>query len=457
MNSGIKNTSISRRQLLSGAAGAGVFMMVPRHVLGGARQTAPSDRINIACVGAGGQAAWDIDQLEKAGAHIAYLCDVDLKNAAETFAKYPQIPKYRDYRDMIEKEKEKIDAVLVAVPDHTHAPASMYAIKRGKHVYCEKPLTRTVYEARAVGKAARDAKVATQMGNQGMAFEGNRLINEWIWAGAIGNVREVHVWSDRPTHKGKNPLWWAQGIERPVDTPPVPETLNWDLWLGSAPARPYHPAYVPFAWRGWWDFGSGGLGDMGIHNIAPAFSALKLGAPISVHACSTPVFPETLPLASIVHYEFPARGKMPPVTLHWYDGGLVPARPRALEDNRELNREDGLIFVGDRGTILVEGWGGESPRLIPESKMKSFRRPPQTLPRSIGHHKEWLEACKGKGTPRSNFPDFAGPLTEAVLLGTVSVRLGGKKLYWDPVNLKVTNSDEATRLLHYQYREGWSL
>ena len=452
-----KKMRLSRREILAGVATAGTFMIVPRHVLGGRGQTAPSDKINVACVGAGGQAAWDIEELRKAGAHIAFLCDVDLKNAARTFNKYTEAPQHRDYREMIEKEKDKIDAVLVATPDHTHAPASMYAIKRGKHVYCEKPLTRTVYEARAIGQAAREAKVATQMGNQGMAFEGNRLINEWIWSGAIGKVREVHVWSDRPTHKGKNPLWWAQGIERPADTPPVPETLDWNLWLGSAPDRPYNPAYVPFAWRGWWDFGSGGLGDMGIHNIAPAFSALKLTAPTSVYACSTPVFAETLPVASIVHYEFPARGKMPPVTLHWYDGGLVPARPKELEDNRELDREDGLIFVGDRGTILVEGWGGEKPMLIPESRMKSFKQPRKTLPRSIGHHKEWLEACKGNGTPRSNFPDFAGPLTEAVLLGTVSVRLGGKKLLWDPVNLKVTNSDEATRLLHYRYRDGWSL
>jgi predicted dehydrogenase len=448
---------ISRRNFLAGAATASAFMVVPRHVLGGIGYSAPSDKLNIACVGAGGQAAWDIEQLDQAGTHIAFLCDVDWEQAAETFAKYPQAPKYRDYREMLEKEKDRIDAVLVAVPDHTHAPASTYAIKRGKHVYCEKPLTRTVYEARTLGKAAREAKVATQMGNQGMAFEGNRLINEWIWDGAIGPVREVHVWSDRPTHLGTKDLYWAQGIERPKDTPPVPPTLDWDLWLGSAPYRSYHPAYVPFAWRGWWDFGSGGLGDMGIHNIAPAFSALKLTAPTSVHASSTPVFEETLPVASIVHYEFPARGDMPPVKMHWYDGGLLPPRPPELEDNRELNHEDGLIFVGDKGTILVEGWGGESPRLIPETRMQDYKRPPKTLPRSIGHHKEWLEACKGNGITRSNFPDFAGPLTEAVLLGTISVRLMGRKLLWDAANFKVTNSDEANKLLHYQYREGWSL
>jgi predicted dehydrogenase len=447
-------TRVSRRQFVATAAAASGLMIVPRHVLGGPGYTAPSDKLNIACVGVGGQAGWDMEQLQSE--NFVALCDVDLERAAENFAKYPNVPKYRDYREMLSKEKDKIDAVLVAIPDHMHAPVSMMAIKLGKHVYCEKPLTRTVFEARALAKATREAKVATQMGNQGMAFEGNRLINEWIWDGAIGPVREVHVWSDRPTHQGKKPLWWAQGIERPADTPPVPQTLEWNLWLGPAPHRPYHPAYVPFAWRGWWDFGSGGLGDMGIHNIAPVFSALKLSAPTSVHACSTLVYEETLPLACVVHYEFPARADMPAVKLHWYDGGMVPARPDELEDNQELNREDGIIFVGDNGKILVEGWGGENPRLIPESKMQAYRQPRKTLPRSIGHHKEWIEACKGNGTTRSNF-EFAGPLTEALLLGTISVRLGGKKLYWDPVNFKVTNSAEATQLLHYQYREGWTL
>jgi predicted dehydrogenase len=333
----------------------------------------------------------------------------------------------------------------------------MTALKLGKHVYCEKPLTRTVYEARAIAKAAREAKVATQMGNQGMAFEGNRLINEWIWDGAIGPVREVHAWSDRPTHSGKPPLYWAQGVERPKDTPAVPETLDWDLWLGPAPYRPYHPAYVPFAWRGWWDFGSGGLGDMGIHNLAPVWSALKLGAPVSVEASSTLFNKETLPLASTVHYEFAARGDMPAVRLHWYDGGIVPPRPPELEPGRELSREDGLLFVGDKGTMYVEGWGGETPRLIPESKMQAYKRPPKTLPRSLGHHQEWIKACK-KGTPtQSNFADFAGPLTEAVLLGTVCVRMGGQRLLWDSENLKVTNLPEANRYLHYEYRKGWTL
>ena len=297
---------ITRRQVLAAGAAAAAISIVPRHVLGGPGQTPPSEKLNIAGVGVGGQGGWDLEQVKDQ--NIVALADVDWGYAAHTFDKYPRAAKYKDFREMLDKEKG-IDAVVVGTPDHTHAIVSMAAIQRGKHVYCEKPLTRTVYEARAVAKAAREHKVATQMGNQGMAFEGNRLMTEWLADGAIGPVREVHVWSDRPTHSGKLPLYWAQGIERPKEQPPVPATLDWDLWLGPAPWRPYHPAYAPFRWRGWWDFGSGGLGDMGIHNIAPVFSALKLGAPECVYASSTAVFAETLPLASCVHYEFPARAR----------------------------------------------------------------------------------------------------------------------------------------------------
>ncbi len=429
-------------------------MVVPRYVVAGAEGPAPSEKLNIAGVGIGGQGGSDIQEVSSE--NIVALCDVDSAHAGPIFQKYPGAKRYQDFRVMLEKEKN-IDAVVIGTPDHTHAIVSMTAIKMGKHVYCEKPLTRTIYEARALTKAAREHKVVTQMGNQGMAFEGNRLINEWLAAGVIGAVKEVHVWSDRPTHKGKLPLYWPQGIERPKDEPAVPASLDWNLWLGPAPMRPYHPAYVHFRWRGWWDFGSGGLGDMGIHNIAPVASALKLGAPTSVHASSTPVFPETLPVASVVHYEFPARGEMPPVTLHWYDGGILPERPEELDADEELNHEDGVIFVGEKGKLLVEGWGGMRPRLIPQKRMDEFERPPKTLARSIGHHKEWIAACKGeKITPRSNF-DFAGPLTEMVLLGTVCVRMGGQKLVWDSENLKVTNHPEANKYIHYEYRQGWSL
>lgn len=447
----LKKGRISRRDFMAATAASAAFTIVPRHVLGGSGQTPPSEKLNLAGIGVGGQGGTDLQELSSQ--NIIALCDVDEQRAADTFSRYPQAKKYRDFRVMLDKEKD-IDAVVVATPDHVHAIASVTAMKMGKHVYCEKPLTRTVYESRVVAQTARKEKVATQMGNQGMAFEGNRLINEWIADGAIGQVREVHVWSDRPSHNGQ--LFWAQGIDRPKETPPVPKTLDWDLWLGPAPLRPYHPAYVPFTWRGWWDFGSGGLGDMGIHNIAPVFSALKLTAPTSVHASSTLFNRETLPLACTVHYDFPARGDMPPVTMHWYDGGIIAARPPELEDWRDLPREDGLIFVGDKGKMLVLGWGGKSPRLIPETKMKSYKLPAKTLPRSIGHHQEWIEACKGGGPGRSNF-DFAGPLTEAVLLGTVSVRMGGKKLIWDSANMKVTNLPEANDFLHYEYREGWNL
>ncbi len=444
---------VSRRGFLTAATSATAFAVVAPRVLGRGGEKPPSETLNLAAIGAGGRANDNLDELKSQ--RIVALCDVDARNAAGSFRKFPDARQYQDFRVMLDQEPG-IDAVVVSTPDHIHAVATMAALRRGKHVYCEKPLTRTVREARVVGDFARQSKLATQMGNQGMAFEGNRLIKEWLADGAIGAVREVHVWSDRPTHRGKLPFWWPQGIERPADTPPVPVGLEWDLWLGPAPVRPYHPAYAPFRWRGWWDFGSGGLGDMGIHNLAPVFDALKLGPPVSVHASSTPVFKETVPVACVAHYEFGARGEQPPVNLHWYDGGLLPPRPAELEDERDLDPEDGIIFVGERGKMVVEGWGGERPRLIPERRNKEYQRPAKTLPRSIGHYAEWIKACK-EGTPTASPFSFAGPLTEAVLLGSVCVRAGGQKLLWDSAALKVTNSDEATALLHYGYRPGWEL
>jgi len=450
----IPTRNLSRRQFLAATSVVTTFLAVPAHVLGRGGATSPNNKLNIAGIGIGGQGGEDIKEVS--AENIVALCDVDEDHAAHTFNKYPNAKRFKDYRKMLDEEKG-IDAVVVGTPDHQHAIVSITAIKHGKHVYCEKPLTRTVFEARAVAKAAREAKVVTQMGNQGMAFDGNRLINEWLWDGAIGPVREAHVWSDRPTHRGKVPLWWAQGIDRPKEEPAVPPTLDWDLWLGPAPYRAYNPAYVPFKWRGWWDFGSGGLGDMGIHNLAPVFSALKLGAPETVQASSTPVFPDSVPVAAMVHYQFQARGDMPPVKLHWYDGGLLPERPAELEPNRELDPEDGIIFVGDKGKMIVTGWGGEHPRLLPESLDKDYKRPPQTLPRCPqGHYREWVEACKTGSPTRSNF-DFAGPLTESVLLGSVCIHNGGDKLIWDSQNLKFTNDPDANKYLHYEYRKGWSL
>ncbi len=372
---------------------------------------------------------------------------MDRKYAAETFTKYPTAKTYTDYRKMLEKEKS-IDAVIVATPDHTHAVIAMMAMKLGKHVYVQKPLTLTVYEARQLTEAARKYKVTTQMGNQGHSGEGARLMCEWIWDGAIGDVREVHAWTNRPI--------WPQGIARPKETPPVPRTLNWDIWLGPAPYRPYHPAYAPFKWRGWWDFGCGALGDMACHVIDPVFWALKLGYPTSVEARSTEVNTETAPLASIVYYKFPARGNMPPVNLTWYDGGLVPRRPEELEEGRRMgNGNSGVIFVGDKGKLMCNEYG-DSPRLLPETRMQEYQRPPKTIPRIDGsHEQDWIRACKGGEPACSNF-DYSGPLTETVVMGNLAIRVDGK-LDWDGKNMRVTNVEEANQYVHREYRKGWSL
>ena len=425
-------------------------MIVPRYVLGGARHTAPSEKLNIAGIGVGGQGASDLGNVSSE--NIVALCDVDWRHAGGTFRRYPNASKYRDFRKMLDKEDKNIDAVVVATPDHIHAPATMAAIKRGKHVYCEKPLTHSVYEARKIAEAAREHKVATQMGNQGQATESPRLMCEYIWDGAIGPVREVHVWTDRPL-RGLNAVYWPQGVERPKEKPPVPETLDWDLWLGPAPWRPYHPAYLPFTWRGWWDFGTGALGDIGCHALSPVFKALKLGHPTSVDAACTLVNTETYPVASVVNYQFPARGDMPPVKLSWYDGGMRPRRPDELEGQIGTN---GALFIGDKGKMLGE-------RLIPEAKRKEYGKPPKILPRSPGHHQEWIEACKGGQPAGSNFPDHAGILAEAVLLGNVALRpelqeaMNQTKLLWDGPNLKITNIPEANEFLRREYRQGWTL
>src|SRR6266850_1451901 len=308
---------ISRREFVGDVASGLAFTIVPPHVLGarGRNRLAPSDKLNIACIGVGGMGANDVRGVGKTE-NIYALGDVDDRQGAQSFSAFPLAKRFKDFRVMLEKEGKNIDAVTVSTPDHTHTVAGMMAMKLGKHTRIQKPLARTLWEVKQLEDAARRYKVATQMGNQGHAEEGTRLMREWVEAGAIGTVREIQLWTNRPI--------WPQAIERPLDEFYTPSTLDWDLWLGPAPARPYHPAYAPFRWRGWWDFGSGGLGDMGIHNLAPVFSALKLGAPESITASSTPVFEETVPLAACVHYQFPARGKMPPVKLHWYDGGLLP-------------------------------------------------------------------------------------------------------------------------------------
>lgn len=345
---------------------------------------------------------------------------------------------YTDFRELL--EQEDVDAVMVATPDHTHATITMAALRRGKHVYCEKPLTYSVHEARQVTEAARKAGVATQCGNQGQAEEAARVTCEIIADGAIGQVREVQVWS--------GPRFWSfptwEG--RPTDTPPVPEGLDWDLWLGPAPYRPYHPAYHPWTWRNWVDFGTGLLGDLGLHKLSTVFKALNLGHPTSVEASATKLSPETYPLGEIVKFEFPARGDMAPVTLTWYDGGLKPMRPPEFDDDDVLQD---VIYIGDTGKLMGN-------RLIPETRMDSYQLPPKKLRRSPGHYQEWVEACRG-GTPAgSNFVDHSGLVTEVILLGNIAVRVQ-KNLKWDPVNFRFTNSDAANKLLHRPYRQGWTL
>ncbi len=449
--------TVSRRQFLGGTAvGALGITVLPSHVLGLGGATSPNEKLNIAAIGCAGQGGSDINNV--ATENIVALCDVDWRHAAGTFKKFPNAKPYKDFRRMLDERNKEIDAVIVATPDHLHAFASMQAIKMGKHVYCEKPLTHSVWEARQIAQAAREAKVATQMGNSGQASEGRRVLAETIADGAIGPVREAHLWTDRPSN-GLFNEYWPQGVTRPTDTPAVPDTLDWDLWVGPAPLRSYHHAYVPFKWRGWWDFGTGALGDIGCHSFDPVFRALNLGHPISVEASSTRVNEESYPLASMVTYQFPARGEMPALKLVWYDGGLRPPRPAELDDGREMG-PTGALLIGDKGKILSQQmrW-----RLIPEKHALEYGAPPKKLERSPGHFVEWIEACKGDGkNPGSNF-DWAGPLTEVVLLGNVALRLklrgemAKHKLLWDPVKFEFTNVPEANPFLRREYRTGWKL
>jgi predicted dehydrogenase len=429
----VKNERISRRQFVSGAASSAAVTFLPRHMLGGSGYTPPSDKLNIAAIGVGGRGLGDIKEVSSQ--NIVALCDVDWDKAAKTFKEFPQAKRYHDYRKMLDELDKEVDAVVVATPDHVHAPASMASMKRGKHVYCEKPLTYSVHEAVVLAQAAKKYGVATQMGNQGQASEETRLMCEYIWDGAIGPVSEVHIWTDRPL-KGINALRWPQGVERPIDKPPIPDTLKWDLWLGPAPERSYHPDYLPFRWRGWWDFGTGALGDIGCHRMDPVFRALKLGHPTSVEGCCTLVNKETYPVASRITYEFPSRPGFPPLTLHWYDGGMKPPRPAELDDGEEWGT-NGILFVGSDGKMLENN-------LLPEARHREYGPPPKKI-------------------DGSNFPDHAGLLAQVVLLGNVALRpelketLTTTRLLWDAENMKITNLPEANQFLKREYRKGWSL
>jgi predicted dehydrogenase len=416
---------------------------------------APSNKLNIAAIGVGGMGNSNLKNCQDE--NIVALCDVDSAYAARTFNEYPDAKVYKDYRVMFEKEKD-FDAVVIATPDHTHAVITMAALQLGKHVYCQKPLTHTVYEARKITEAARYYNVQTQMGNQGHSSEHIRLLKEWLANGAIGTVREVHAWTDRPV--GGDP-WSTFAVQaQSKETPPVPESLDWDLWLGPVQYRPYHPDYHPTKWRAWLDFGTGAMGDMGCHILDPAFYALDLVAPTAVQATSTHWIPEvqtqTFPRASIVRMDFPERNGRAPVKMTWYDGRLMPPIPPEFEPGRKLPAS-GAFLIGDKGVILHGSHGAGGMRLVPETAMKAYTPPPKTIPRvNTTHEGDWIRACKD-GNPASSTFDYGGPLTEMALLGMIAIRVKDQRLEWDADNLKFTNSDAANELLHIDYRDGWTL
>jgi len=441
-----RTRGIDRRQFLGrAAASAAAVTIVPRHVLGGRGYVPPSDMVYIGSIGAMGMGRSNRRALAETGqAEIVALCDVDDTKTAEALADHEGAKTYRDYRRMLEEESG-LDAVVVSTPDHMHAVITMAAMERGLGVYTEKPLTWSVEEARLLAEGAERYGVATQMGNWGHAHDEARLINEWIADGAIGSVREVHTWTNRPI--------WPQGIDRPEGSLPIPSTLDWDLWLGVAPERPYNEGYHPFDWRGWWDFGTGALGDMACHIIDFPFWALKLGHPDAVEASSVGMTDETYPLGSMVTFHFPAREGMPAVKLIWWDGGLKPPRPPELEPGRPMgDRSGGVIFNGDSGKIMCSCYARDAC-LIPQSWMDSYDHPAPSLPRSIGHREEWLEAVRGGQQAMSNF-GYAGPLTEVILLGCVAIRMNDR-LEWDGDSMTVTNLPEANAHIRRTYREGW--
>ena len=444
-------TLISRRCFLAASAVVSAAAVVPRHVLG-AGPGSPSEKLNIAGIGIGGMGAANLENLKSQ--NIVALCDVDHNYAANTFKKFPSARVWTDYREMLEKQKD-IEAVMIATPDHTHAVIAMAALKAGKHVYCQKPLTHDIYEARKLAEASKDSKLATQMGNQGHSGEGIRAVCEWIWDGAIGEVKEVDAWCDLSYYPWGHAYWSSKWGTRPTDTPAIPDNLNWDIWLGPAQARSYHPAYHPGVWRCWWDFGCGMMGDRGAHTLDTAVWALKLGQPTSVEATSCGLNPETHPLSAMVTYKFPARENLPPLKLTWWEGERAP-RPEDLDDDLEMPTEGGILFKGTKGKIMA-GVYGNRPFLLPSSLDKEYKRPAKTIPRVPGeaHEMNWVEAAKTGKPAVSNF-QYAGLLTEICLLGNLAKRADAR-IQWDGANLKVTNLPDINKYVHSEYRAGWSL
>ncbi|GAA4407150.1 Gfo/Idh/MocA family oxidoreductase [Nibrella viscosa] len=447
--------NIKRRDFVKGAslAFAGITIL-PRHVLGGKGFIAPSDKLNVAAIGIGGMGKSNIRALAPTE-NIVALCDIDDAYAGPVYNTYPNAKRWKDYRKMLEEQKD-IEGVIIATPDHLHAIQASTAMKLGKHVYVQKPLTTSVWESRELARLAREnPKLVTQMGNQGHSSDDARSINEWIADGAIGKVKEVHVWTNRPI--------WPQGLPAPTEAMPVPDTLDWDKFLGPAQYRPYHSAYTPFKWRGWVDYGVGALGDMGAHLIDHPYWALGLTAPISIEASSTPFGKndpkgpaQSYPLASMVTYEFATNDKKNPViTMTWYDGGILPPKPLELGDE-PVNKGGGVLYVGTKGKLMHETYGAK-PRLLPKERMDAYKKPAQTIPRvGMSHERNWAEACKGNGKAVCPF-EYAGPLNETMVLGVVALYKQGTKINWDPQAMQFPNAPELNQYLKREYRQGWAM
>jgi predicted dehydrogenase len=479
MNSKKKNR-FSRRDFIrnSSVFGAGVLIL-PRHVLGGKGFIAPSDKLNIAGIGCGGKAEVNLPYAWNNGAeNIAALCDVDDRMAVTARKRWPNAPYYKDYRAMLDKEHKNIDAVIITTPDHMHAVQALPCMQLGKHVYVEKPLTHDIYEARILTQAEKKYKVVTQMGNQGSSGDDTRNVETWVQSGLIGAVSTVHVWTNRPT--------WPSGVSLPTGKHEVPKELDWNLWLGTAPYRDYNPAYLPAIWRGWTDFGTGSLGDMGCHFIDVPYRALKLGYPISVECSVTSVYTGffqesyyqgSFPPSSKTHIQFPKRGNLPAVEMIWYDGGIKPKRPAELLPDEEMAEWDGgIIFEGTKGKIMAGLWG-RNPTLLPTRRMKEIKLPPAKRAKvergTEGHQTQWVNACKkGYGAYTSSPFSEAGPLTETVLMGNLAVLSynyieknargentfpGRKKLLWDGPDMKITNFDPANQFVKRKYAGDWKL
>jgi predicted dehydrogenase len=477
-------TNISRRGFIgSSAVTAAGLTILPGQTVSGIGKFLPGDKLRIAGIGVGGKGQVNLRNMKSE--NIVALCDIDWNYAAKTFEQYPAAKRYKDYRLMLEEMHDEIDAVVIATPDHTHAVCALAAMQLGKHVYVQKPLTHTVYESRVLLEASRKYKVVTQMGNEGHSNDNVADVCELIWSGAIGKIEHVEAWTDRPI--------WPQGLTRPPQGMWLPENIDWDLFIGPAPMRPYHSAYHPWNWRGWWDFGTGALGDMACHVLDVVYAALKLGHPTSVEASSSSFNNESAPNSSMIRYQFPAREKigkfpLPAVQVTWYDGGLVPSRPDSLPDGIELGQgKNGIIFHGTEG-ILVCGNYGNDYKLLPEDKFAKLPKPPKTLRRvEASHEMDWVRACKespeNRVLPASNF-EYACPLNEMVVMGNLAVRMQGlnKKLKWDGPNMKITNLSEndkitvangipgaepkrleinavqfAAELIKTNYRKGWDL